>query len=219
VIYYFQKSHVKPLNSAINKLHWISPNSLELTDKVKSISETISVSQHLHFLPKLSGTLQWISVYQWIHWHFLIPLFFTLALWKSLIELNQLVIQLVFSTPLFTPLFFTQGLWKSLMDLYLSVNLSAFLNTLIFYLSSLELSNKVSPSMNPSAFLNTLIFYPSSFKISNGFKSVGDPSMFFNTLIFYQTLYNSLMDLCPSMNPLVLLPILTTSSTYVCNKL
>jgi hypothetical protein len=43
--------------------------------------------------------------------------------------------------------------------------------------------------------------------------------MFFNTLIFSQTLYNSLMDLCPSMNPLVLLPTPTTSSTYVCNKL
>lgn len=111
VIYYFQKSHVKPLNSAISKLHWISPNSLELIDEVKFIGEIISVSQHLHFLPKLSGTLQWISVYQWIHWHFLIPLFFTLALWKSLIELNQLVIPLV------------------------------FLNTFIFYPRSLEISD------------------------------------------------------------------------------
>jgi hypothetical protein len=115
VIYYFQKSHVKPLNSAINKLHWISPNSLELTDEVKSISETISVSQHLHFLPKLSGTLQWISVYQWIHWHFLIPLFF----YPSSLEVTDRV--------------------KSIGD---SIGiLNTFIYTFIFYPRSLEISD------------------------------------------------------------------------------
>jgi hypothetical protein len=60
------------------------------------------------------------------------------------------------------------------MDFSLSVNPLAFLNTFIFYLSSLEVTNRVKSIGDSIGISQHLYFYPRSLEISDGFIFVGE---------------------------------------------